>query len=34
MAIVTRASAREMGLAEGDTVTAAFKATAVHLIPK
>ena len=34
MAIVTRASAREMGLAEGETVTATFKATAVHLIPK
>lgn len=34
MAIITRASAREMELAEGLPVAAAFKATAVHLIPK
>jgi tungstate transport system ATP-binding protein len=34
VALVTRASAREMGLAEGMSVTAAFKASAVHLIPR
>jgi tungstate transport system ATP-binding protein len=34
MALITRASAREMGFAEGQTVTAAFKASAVHLIPR
>ncbi|NOY99980.1 MAG: ABC transporter ATP-binding protein [Chloroflexi bacterium] len=33
-ALVTRASAREMGLAEGRTVQASFKASAVHLIPR
>ena len=34
MALVTRASAREMGLAEGMEVSASFKASAVHLIPR
>lgn len=34
MALITRASAREMGLTEGAPVTAAFKASAVHLIPR
>jgi len=34
MALVTRASAREMGLAEGMEVSALFKASAVHLIPR
>ncbi len=32
MALITRASAREMGFIEGQVVTAAFKASAVHLI--
>jgi molybdopterin-binding protein len=32
-ALITRASAAEMQLAEGSQVTAAFKASAVHLIP-
>jgi molybdate transport system ATP-binding protein len=32
VALVTRASADEMGLAEGTEVTAAFKASAAHLI--
>jgi len=34
MALVTRASAREMSLAEGMDVSASFKASAVHLIPR
>lgn len=34
MALITRASAREMGLVENRVVTAAFKASAVHLIPR
>jgi tungstate transport system ATP-binding protein len=34
VALITRASYQEMGLAEGQFVTAAFKATAVHLIPR
>jgi molybdopterin-binding protein len=34
MALVTRASAREMGLAEGQPIAAAFKPSAVHLIPR
>ena len=34
VALVTRASAREMALKEGSRVTAAFKASAVHLIPR
>ena len=34
LALVTRASAREMQLKEGLDVTASFKATAVHLIPR
>ena len=34
MALVTRASAREMNLAEGMEVSASFKASAVHLIPR
>ena len=33
-ALVTRASAEEMGLAEGMLVAAAFKASAAHLIPR
>ena len=33
MALVTRASVQEMGLAEGQEVVATFKASAVHLIP-
>jgi molybdopterin-binding protein len=34
VALVTRTSAREMKLAEGLPVTATFKATAVHIIPR
>jgi molybdopterin-binding protein len=34
VSLVTRASARQMGLAEGQVVTATFKASAVHLIPR
>lgn len=34
VALITRASAEEMGLAEGQKATASFKATAVHLIPR
>jgi len=34
MALVTRASAREMGLAEEMEISASFKASAVHLIPR
>jgi tungstate transport system ATP-binding protein len=34
VALVTRASAREMGMAEGEEVVASFKASAVHLIPR
>jgi molybdopterin-binding protein len=34
VALITRGSATEMKLAEGITVTASFKATAVHLIPR
>lgn len=33
VASITRASAAEMGLAEGSTVVVSFKASAVHLIP-
>ena len=33
VALVTRASAREMGLKPGQNVTVSFKASAVHLIP-
>jgi tungstate transport system ATP-binding protein len=33
-ALITCASAREMGFAAGQMVTAAFKASAVHLIPR
>jgi tungstate transport system ATP-binding protein len=33
VALITRASADEMALAEGQPVTAVFKASAVHLIP-
>jgi molybdopterin-binding protein len=33
IASITRASAVEMGLAEGGEVVATFKASAVHLIP-
>ena len=34
VALITRGSANEMKLAEGQPVTATFKATAVHLIPR
>jgi tungstate transport system ATP-binding protein len=34
VALITRGSASEMKLAEGQPVTATFKATAVHLIPR
>lgn len=34
VALITRASANEMGLAEGQKVTASFKASAAHLIPR
>ena len=34
VALITRGSANEMKLSEGQTVTATFKATAVHLIPR
>jgi molybdopterin-binding protein len=34
VSLVTRSSAKEMGLAEGQPVTATFKASAVHLIPR
>ena len=34
VALITRGSANEMKLSEGQTVTASFKATAVHLIPR
>jgi tungstate transport system ATP-binding protein len=34
VSLVTRASARQMGLEEGQPVTATFKASAVHLIPR
>jgi tungstate transport system ATP-binding protein len=34
VALITRASAQEMGLGEGQLATAAFKASAVHLIPR
>jgi tungstate transport system ATP-binding protein len=34
VALITRSSANEMKLAEGQAVTATFKATAVHLIPR
>lgn len=34
VSLITRASARQMSLAEGQTVTATFKASAVHLIPR
>jgi tungstate transport system ATP-binding protein len=34
MALITRASGREMSLAEGMEVAASFKASAVHLIPR
>ena len=34
VALVTRASARELDLSEGRRVTAAFKASAVHLITR
>jgi len=33
-ALITRSSLQEMGLAEGQAICAAFKATAVHLIPR
>jgi len=34
VSLVTRASAKQMGLGEGQPVTATFKASAVHLIPR
>lgn len=34
VALITRASAREMGLTEGQPVTATFKASAVHLLSR
>jgi tungstate transport system ATP-binding protein len=34
VALITRGSANEMKLTEGQSVTATFKATAVHLIPR
>ncbi len=34
VALITRASAEEMALAEGQAVMASFKATAAHLIPR
>jgi molybdopterin-binding protein len=34
VSLVTRTSAKEMGLEEGKPVTASFKASAVHLIPR
>jgi molybdopterin-binding protein len=34
MVLITRASAQEMQLKDGLNVTASFKATAVHLIPR
>jgi tungstate transport system ATP-binding protein len=34
VALITRSSANEMKLTEGQLVTASFKATAVHLIPR
>lgn len=33
-ALITRASLRDMALAKGQTITATFKASAVHLIPR
>ncbi len=33
-ALITRASAQEMGLVEGMEIVATFKASAVHLIPR
>jgi molybdopterin-binding protein len=34
VALITRGSANDMKLGEGQAVTASFKATAVHLIPR
>ncbi len=34
VALITRASAQELGLQEGAQVTAVFKASAIHLIPR
>jgi molybdopterin-binding protein len=34
VALITRGSANDMKLEEGQPVTATFKATAVHLIPR
>ena len=34
VALITRGSANDMKLVEGQAVTASFKATAVHLIPR
>jgi molybdopterin-binding protein len=34
VALITRASVEEMNLKEGCLVTAVFKASAVHLIPR
>jgi molybdopterin-binding protein len=34
VALVTPLAVRELGLAEGEHVTATIKATAIHLIPR
>jgi len=34
VALITKQSLEELGLAEGSPVVASFKATAVHLIPR
>jgi len=34
VAIITKRSLEELGLAVGDEVAASFKATAVHVIPR
>jgi molybdopterin-binding protein len=34
VALITRGSANDMKLVEGQAVTASFKATAVHIIPR
>jgi len=34
VALITRASTEDLGLVEGKTVSATFKASAIHLIPR
>jgi tungstate transport system ATP-binding protein len=34
LAVITRRSAQDMGLAEGDVVEATFKATALHILKR